>query len=66
MRLPSAKMGQDSEWSILGEIISVLIVLIETSFWQPDGDVQWAVSCLSLKFLERSQLEIYIWEFGSI
>lgn len=58
--------GQDSERSMLGDIISALIVLTETAFWQPAGDVKWAVSCLSLKFLERSQLESHIWEFGSI
>lgn len=51
---------------MLGDIISALIVLTDTAFWQPAGDVKWAVSCLSLKFLERSQLESHIWEFGSI
>lgn len=40
-------------------------MLIETSFQQPDGDVKWAISCLSLKFLERSQLEIYTGDLGS-
>ena len=65
MGLPSAEMGQDSEWSISGEIILVLIVLTEMSLQQPDGDVEWAVSWLSLKFLERSQLEISLGNLGA-
>lgn len=61
MGRPSAERGQDFGvfW---GEIRSSILVVSTEMSWAAAGEVKWAVSCLSPKFLEKAQLEIYIRE----